>query len=64
MPLRSVAYSGAHRPHARIRLHRARTRLKLAMAEAASTQKHAAVSRHERVTDVESNGTPQEVFDP
>ena len=49
---------------ARIRLHRARTRLKLAMAEAASTQKHAAVSRHERVTDVESNGTPQEVFDP
>ncbi len=49
---------------ARIRLHRARTRLKLAMAEAASTQKHAAVSRHERVTDVESNGTPQEVFRP
>jgi RNA polymerase sigma factor (sigma-70 family) len=47
---------------ARIRLHRARARLKFAMAEVVALEKRDA-SRHERVMNVENRGIPQEVLE-
>jgi RNA polymerase sigma-70 factor (ECF subfamily) len=48
---------------ARIRLHRARTRLKSAMAELASLEKRDAASRQERVMDLQKRAIPQEVLE-
>lgn len=48
---------------ARIRLHRARARLKSAITETVSLEKHAGVSGHEQVKGMESRVTPQEVFE-
>ncbi len=48
---------------ARIRLHRARVRLKSALAELAPLEKHAEAYGHEQGKGVESSGSPEEVLE-
>jgi RNA polymerase sigma-70 factor (ECF subfamily) len=48
---------------ARIRLHRARARLKLAITGTSSFEKHAGASGHKQVKGIASTVTPQEVFE-
>ena len=55
---------GCSPPAARIRLHRARVRLKSAMAEIAPPRKHAEDRGHEQGNGVESSGTHEEVLEP